>query len=305
MASIRDDHDPVILRYVQFYAERQTGIPEDQIAHKFNFESPAALYQRLSQDGFPVCRVCGHTPAESNHCKNETERRQRRARKGTGQAIELPPAKEAEDLFRRAIKSLEKGLLALDSRKEFYRDERFETVSDYPQASGTYAREMYPTGEDWDKEWEKVCKEHGQEPNVDSFFVQNAPITISEGATQSPPEPLTELIALYVLAGMPLNPLLEALHPDPSSADHERLRQAVEQLRLKSGQLGTLVRGGRIRRGPSTGELSHHEQNAARFIQRRLRQGFSEAEISKLLSEHGYTRQYITRLKNLRIEPPQ
>lgn len=305
MVSMSREPDSRVLRYLRFYSERITGRTEDQIAHDLDFGSPAALYRQLSQDGFPVCPVCGETPVKPNHCRENQGRRRRRARRGTGQAIELPPAKGAEPLFRKAIEYLEASLLLLDSRREFYRDKRFETVSDYSNASATYAREGFPPGEEWDQKWRELCEQHGQDPSVESFFVQHAPTTFSEGATQSPPEPLTELIASYVLAGKPLEPLLDALHPDPSQAEQERLVQAIEELGHKAGQLGTLVRGGTIRRGPSTGELSRSEQNAARFISDQLRQGVSEAEISEVLGKHGFSVPEITRLMNLKIEPPQ
>jgi hypothetical protein len=273
--------DDRVLRYLRLCVERQHNLTEEQIARDLDFGSPEALYQQPHQDGFPVCPVCGETPAKPNHCAQKKGRRQRRARRGTGQAIELPPAKRAEDLFQSAIGKMEKALWTLDSRKEFYRDERFDTISDHPNASATHYRDISPLGEDGDEEWRKLCEWHGQDPSVDHFFAPVAPIATSEGAPQIPPEPLPELIALYVLAGEPLDPLLVALHPNPSEAKQKRPHQAVEELWHKAGQLATLVRGGIIRQGPSTGELSPREQSAARFISRRLREGVSESEIYK------------------------
>jgi hypothetical protein len=305
MASIPSKPDDRVLRFVKFYGKRIQGRAEDQIARDLDFGSPVALYQKLSQDGFPVCPVCGETPARPNHCAKIKGRRQRRARRGTGQAIELPPAKGAENLFSKAISNMERDLLPLDSRKEVYRDERFETISDYPNASASLYRDTFPPGEAGDEEWRKLCEKYGQDPNVDSFFAENAPTYFSEGATKSPPSPLTELIALYVLANEPLATLLNALHPDPAEANQERLDQAVEELRHKAGQLATLVRGGIIRRGPSTEELTPREQSAARFISDQLSKGTPEAEIREVLRGRGYSQQEFTRLKNLKIEPPQ
>ena len=101
-----------------------------------------------------------------------------------------------------------------------------------------------------------------------------------------------------------MEPLLNVLHPNLAELDQERLDQAVDELWHKAGQLATLVRGGIIRRGPSTGELSLKEQNTASFITSQLRQGVSEAEIVDLLRERGYSQLEITRLKNLNIESP-
>jgi hypothetical protein len=301
MASIPREPDSRVLRYLQFYSERISGRTEDQIAHDLDFGSPAALYRQLSQDGFPVCPECGETPVKPNHCKKNEGRKQRRARRGTGQAIELPPAKSAENLFQAAIGEMERSLWTLDSRKEFYRDERFDTISDHPNASTTHYRDIFPPGEEGEEEWRKLCERHGQDPSVDHFFVPVAPIATSEGALQITPEPLPELIALYVLARKPLNQLLEALHPNPSEAEQERLDQAVEELWHKAGQLATLVRGGKIRRGPSTGDLSPREQSAARFISKRLHEGVPEAEIYRLLREQEFSPSEIRRLKDLKL----
>jgi len=200
---------------------------------------------------------------------------------------------------------METSWLYLDSRREFYRDERFDTISDHPNASATHYRDVYPPGEEGDEEWRKLCERHGQDPSVDHFFAPVAPIATSEGASPFPPEPLPELIALYVLTGEPLHPLIEALHPNPLEVDQVRLDQAVEELWHKARQLATLVRGGIIRRGPSTGDVSPREQSAARFISNQLSKGTSEADIREVLRKRGYSQQQITRLKNLKIDPPQ
>ena len=88
MVSKSSNPDSKVLRYVQFYAGRTHNRTEEQIAHGLDFGSPVALYQQLSQDGFPVCPVCGETPAKLNHCTKKKGQRQRRARRGTAQAIE-------------------------------------------------------------------------------------------------------------------------------------------------------------------------------------------------------------------------
>jgi len=300
MTSRPSKPDDRVLRYLRLCAERTHERTEDQIARDLDFGSPAALYQKLNQDGFPVCPVCGETPAKPNHCTRKGQR-QRRAKRGTGQAVELPPAKRAETLIRKAIQNMETSWLYLDSRREFYRDERFDTISDHPNASATHYRDVYPPGEEGDEEWRKLCERHGQDPSVDHFFAPVAPIATSEGASRFPPEPLPALIALYVLSGEPLHPLLEALHPNPSEVNQERLDQALEALWHTAGQLATLVRGGIIRRGPSTGELPPSEQSIARFISIQLREGVSEAEIYELLRKRGLSQSEITRLRDLKL----
>lgn len=58
------------------------------------FRKLAALYKRLANDGFPVCEVCGETPAQPEHCKELEGKRKRRATHA-GENIELPPASAA------------------------------------------------------------------------------------------------------------------------------------------------------------------------------------------------------------------
>jgi hypothetical protein len=215
----------------------------------------------------------------------------------------LPPAKGAENLFSKAISNMERDLLPLDSRKEVYRDECFETISNYPNASASFYRDTFPPGEEGDEEWRKLCEMYGEDPNVDNFFAANAPTFLPKGATKSPPSPLTELIALYILANEPLEPLLGMLHPNPAEVKLERLDQAVEELWHKAGQLATLVRGGIIRRGPSTEEITPPEQNLARYISSQLLQGVPEAEIREFLKKRGYSQAEFTRLKNLKLDP--
>jgi len=198
---------------------------------------------------------------------------------------------------------MERDLLPLDSRKEVYRDERFETISNYPSASASLYRDTFPPGEEGDEEWRKLCEMYDQDPNVDNFFAANAPTFLPKGATKSPPSPLTELIALYILANEPLEPLLDALHPNPAEVQLERLDQAVEELWHKAGQLATLVRGGIIRRGPSTEEITPPEQNLARYISSQLLQGVPEAEIREFLKKRGFSQAEFTRLKNLKLDP--
>ncbi len=93
--------DQRVIRYVKFYGFRMEQLPEAEVAHKLEAGSPAVLYQMLRQDGFPVCPICGATPEGPGHCDPPTTNRKRRARQGGG-AKELPPAREAKDLFRNA-----------------------------------------------------------------------------------------------------------------------------------------------------------------------------------------------------------
>jgi hypothetical protein len=92
-------------------------------------------------------------------------------------------------------------------------------------------RPMYLSAE----EWEELCERHGANPKVadavDVRTVESGPA----GLNRTPPKDLAALIAAYVfspdgLKRRPLEPLLEALHPEPAVADKEQLRAKIEEL---------------------------------------------------------------------------
>jgi hypothetical protein len=75
--------DRKIQRYVLWYSLRLDGQTEDRILRALEerelgkFGSPTALYQQLANDGFPVCKVCGKTPEEPDHCEKMGRPRRR------------------------------------------------------------------------------------------------------------------------------------------------------------------------------------------------------------------------------------
>jgi len=293
--STRKEPDKRIQRYLVWYDKRLQGQPEDQILREFEalgfgeFGSPEILHQQLAADGFPVCRVCGATPARTDHCSKSEEKRKRRARRA-GEKLELPPPKAAASIFRAVLVALEDDIGKLADRREWLQGERF-VAGDYPIVRVFLKPKVADPS--IDPPTETVVQEHGE-------------VAIPRGAGQAPAEPLTTLIAVAVLAGYQLPALLKKLHPDPSTIDTERLEQAVQELRNKARQLARLVRGGNIRRGPSTEELSLLEQLAAWEIYGMSQLGFSEREIEDWVSylrAAGLGKETISRLRSLRLDP--
>jgi hypothetical protein len=142
--------------------------------------------------------------------------------------------------------------------------------------------------------------------NSDNAFQRTLPglnQRIFLGAEQHPPEPLTRLMATYTLADEPLKPLLGALHPDPSKVKQERVKQAVKELRHKARQVATLVRGGEIRRGPSTDGEASENHLIAWLVHHQRELGQSNDEIHGWLAQHGYDvpLKEIRRLGRLRL----
>src|SRR4051794_5766790 len=115
MNGILNDAESKLRRYFLYVTKWLDGQPEEQIAAGLSFDSPAAMYQRLQQDGFAVCEVCGETPVKPDHFKKH--KRRRRATQ-TGEAIELPYVANASELFRIVLDQLAAAVNDLLVRKE-------------------------------------------------------------------------------------------------------------------------------------------------------------------------------------------
>src|SRR5829696_7374609 len=100
MAAPAMDSDQRALRYFTFYTRRLERVPKEDMARELGFASPQTLYQALGQDGFPVCPVCGETPAGSERCKTP---RRRRPGPHDGEVVKLPSAADAIPLFEGVI----------------------------------------------------------------------------------------------------------------------------------------------------------------------------------------------------------
>jgi hypothetical protein len=275
--------DPRALRYVKYYTLRLEYAPRDrtaEIAATFHC-SPEELYDRLAADGFPVCRACGETPATESHCSLRSSGRRALT---AGASEELPLAAEAEMLFYGALKTLENAVADLHNRKEYLQDGRF------------LAQEVYPGGAYW------------PEKGID-----NGTFTAPLGASQSPAEPLTTLIAVYILAGEPIEPLLRKLHLRPDTVDHTQLRRLIEGektkqghkpgLKSRAGQVARIVRGGTLRPGANTGEFDERIQNGSWYRRQLVDRGWDHDSIVKELKRVGFTQSEISQIEELKNIP--
>ena len=142
------------------------SLPEDEIARQCRATSSEALYSRLSYEGYPICRVCGETDVPPNHCASPPVKRPRRAR-STSEAIELPAAKDAAELFRQALEALEYAIDDLDERKEMLQGERFHGTGVYHMPT-VFSRRSFS-----EEEWKKLCEQYSQDSSVESFTVRD------------------------------------------------------------------------------------------------------------------------------------
>jgi hypothetical protein len=123
--------DEGVERYLQLYMLRRNDeYSEEKIASQLGFGSTQALYQQLRADKHPVCPICRALPVEEGHCESPVAPK-RKAQQGEGEVVELPPAANATDLFRKALDRLLADVGDLQWRKEYFQDGRFVAQRDY------------------------------------------------------------------------------------------------------------------------------------------------------------------------------
>jgi hypothetical protein len=306
-----------VKRYVMWYSLRLKGLPEDEILRDLEhgglgeFGSPRALYQQLANDKFPVCKVCGQTPEEPDHCEKLGGTR-RRTKADSEALVKLPPANAARGLFLDALEGLKTYVYSLDIEEDWlWGDKRYITA--------WIDRDVYKVihrSECSKEEWEELCERHGANPKETDALEVPTVESGPAGLNRTPPEQLAALIAAYVfspdgLKMRPLEPLLEALHPDPTAANMKQLRKKIEELKKVAGQVAMIVRGGTVESGRSIVEVSRWEHFLAWDIQQLDPEGTSSDEemLERLREWWGeemddYTSKDIRRLRGLKLPLP-
>lgn len=136
------------------------------------------------------------------------------------------------------------------------------------------SRELIP-----DEQWQKLRELFDLDPAAkEHLYFGGATFNLGVG-TSTPQTPLPGIIGAYLLAGGEVEPLVEALHPDPASAEWSKINKRIEGrkgkdnldgLKALAEQLATAIRGGTLRSGSPVAELSAHEINlASRITERR------------------------------------
>jgi hypothetical protein len=292
--------------------------PPKAVLENLNFDSIEAMQIQLGNWKIPDWVTQRRSFGETAEASKPSPR-ERKARSGTGPRQELPPAADAIPLFKQALGVLNEWVDALKTRKEYMQDGRF-VAQDESHAPIFWTR---PQGMS-DEDWKALCEKFGQNPGSDGFDLWDSALVEPAGATQSPQEPLAALIAVYLLADLPPEPLLEKLHFAREGVDTEELKrhingvkekkrgedgktktQHIPGLKTKAAQVARLMRGGPLRPGPSTGELSPTEQNIVWYRQQRERDGVPDAAIfTELKEKRGLSKAEYQRLKKFRLDLP-
>jgi hypothetical protein len=304
--------DKRIKRYLAWYSLWFNGASEERTLRVLDeqrlgeFGSVQTLYARLANDGFPVCKECGKTPEESQHCaKAKKAATKKRRIKVTAAPIQLPPASAASASFAKALDHLRRAADGLYLEEGWLQGPRFVTDMVDRDASERFERKRY-TAEDW----ARLCEQHGADPGREEFWVSTAeagPGHVGRG----PSEALRALVAVYALAYGTAEPLVEELHPDPESADLSEIGVKVEVLAKTADHLAVLLRGGKLGKGNRADDISEVEQ----FLAWEIRaidghEALSDEELCERLMrwskiiEKDLTPDYVSWIRHLGLIPP-
>ncbi len=290
--------DDKVTRYVLFYRYRKEGYSETRLAASMKAPSAQELYRSLNNDGFPVCVRCGGYSGRQQYCEDCLPSRRRPAGSGE-EALELPPAGEAKELFEDTTELLGRIVDELPFVKQWLKDRRFVTESVHSQESGRSNQLIRKKDFDLPPgilrvHWRSLCERYGQDPDVEEFRVPISNVR-SGGAQWYPHDLLVALVAAYAVTGKPLEPLLTVLHPDANQEDARKANDKRDELVLRARQLAGLVRGSReaVKSGRKAESITPIEQDFARTLH--------DEEWLSELETMGMTQDKIKRLKRLRL----
>jgi hypothetical protein len=308
------------------YLRGEGSRSEQQIAEELDFRdalgshSAEAMYEELNAWGLPGWVV--YPSGAERRAEGGAERKQKKERKarGTDHVEALPPAARALGLFRWDLERLSYYMGELPGLKEQLQADRFVSSFWVGEDWEYYYRDEYS-----EKGWQKLCESLGEDPREDVIRVAIDPIK-PQGASRTPWIGLVPLIALHTLirgsfyeseegsVDGSIDDLLDALHPDATSVDRDKLygeRGLVNELRTSAENLSKILRGGRVRRGHHPGEISDLDHYVAlAYITPLAEDGYSDEQIhASLGKEHRvlgkeYTIEDIARLRKLRLPPP-
>jgi hypothetical protein len=315
----RSDRDSAHRKVGLIAASRVSGLDEDGVAETAKYRGVGHMRQELEDWGFPSWFIEGDAPRKrSKPLEASKPAKSKRRARGTGPVIELPPASNATPLFREKLDALAQDNEDLRHRNEKLQGDLFHHCDVWTDTS-YFRREELP-----EEQWEFLAETHNLDPNAEGFLDTKRSWGLGD-STPVPQAPLPALIAAYVLTGGDLEPLLRALHPgEPSAEVLEQIRMCIEGKKNQNGaprdglkavaqQLARMVRGGPVRQGRYSEDLSHLDIVVAYIISDDLKAGMSDPEVfEKLRQDPPFAlmlREELTwdeycRLRDLNLEGP-
>jgi hypothetical protein len=272
---------------------------EQHIIENLGFGSTEAMRIQLGNWDVPSWITQGEPAAEKPKAPKSPPR-ERKAR-SSGPVTELPPANAAAPLFREKLRALIRATEDLEHRKEKLQGKRFIQ-------SAVYRDPVYVSRDSVsDDQWRYIRDLFGLDSEAKGYMHFGGASFSLGGGTPAPEAPLPELIGAYLLAGGDLEPLVEALHPDPASAEWDQMKKRIEGrkgdkkykqdgIKALAEQLAKAIRGGTFRSGSPVAELSPREINVASRITELREQGWSDEDIyQKLCNSKGFAQELSSR----------
>jgi hypothetical protein len=281
--SMQKPPDARDLRYLKLVNGRQQGLDEEKIAKLAGEGSPTLLYERIREDGHPICPRCGTTYVDERHCKVAPTEKKGGGRKArsSGPAKQLPPARDAAPLFRETLEQLLQATEELKHRDEKLQGGRFFQ-------SSVHADPVYFPGDLMsDEQWQYARESLGIDPEAKDYMYFGGATWTLGGGSAAPDDPLPALIGTYLLAGGQVEPLVELLHHDAASAEWKQIEKRIagrksadglDGLRTLARQLATLMLGGELGPGRDPTEVSGIEYSVASRISELRKQGWSHED---------------------------
>ena len=268
---------------------RGQGWEDEDIVNKARFDSVEDMYFRLKRWG-----LTGLLPPErqeelpkSTAFGAEPKQRPR----GSGPSEEVPDASGAVDLFDEMLDELRGTIRLVEDLSLGYQGKRFAGMYTF-EGDLTFLRSSYSV-----QRWQELCRQHGQDPNVESFSISGVTSNHPTEAGPYPPRELVMLIAAYALADRPMEPLLKVLYPEHSEADIEEINKLLYETkfagRSQNGLLRTAqqfaaaVYGRKVGRGAPP-EQSAREHLLACHTTKRREAGLTDEEIRQEILDRGH-----------------
>jgi hypothetical protein len=262
-----------------------TEPPKDYL-ERLNFNSIEAMQIQLSNWGLP--KWLTHPDWATEKAKPSKPPPSEQKGRSSSPPEEVPDASVAAELFNEALGGLARAVEDLDDLSLVYQGKRYAGTYTFESAS------VFRRSDLSEREWQGICKLYGRDPNVESFYVYSSKHPV--GASPYPPHDLVALIAMYALAGRPIESLLEVLHLKYSRADLEEIDKLFDDTKSQHSRRDGLLRtaqqfaaadcGWKVGKGAPP-PLSHDEHWLACHITERREAGIADEKIHQDILESG------------------
>jgi hypothetical protein len=296
-----EDKEKALLTVARLCVLRgKDDLSEDLIAQQLGFvdetDAPLreAMYERL--EGWELPGWIVYPDGGGEQIGKETTKRNLKKRNVQSfgrDKEELPPAEQAEPLFRNDLERLRRYVNQLQGLRERYQEKPQRWLS-YRWIEGDW--ESFDRRDFSEDEWRQLCEEADVDPAWEYFVAELKPSDSPVAVGDAPWEGLVYLIAMHMLMNGSIDRLLDELHPKPDKRKREELRQrlykkkhgTVTTLRASAKELAKLVRGGKGGAGAPAPGLSPWEMKVAwEMIHPLAQEGLSYKDILEKLKEDG------------------